>query len=366
MKARVMCASTLLAAAFFDANGGALKKPFSKGEQSEKINIEEQKAHSEDAADATDGGSVEAQETELATAVPEQPAVESPAATSAKATAVPEQPAAESPAATSAKKKEIVGDPIVLRINGRKEFRRSQILEAMKMIPPHMLQGLTSEKIFEILVEQKLHTYLLTEQAKKAGIDRRKEFCDSVEQFKEDQLGRMLLMIELSPKIENESALKARYTKYLVEFKKCNEFKVFHIMVNTETEAKDVLAALNKGEDFSKVAKVKSIAPSKDKGGEEGYIPIDRLPPQIKDKIVCLKAGEYSKEFVKIDDGYHIFKVADIRETTPQKYDDAMPMLKQVIMHEEATKLLDRLKKGAKIERYNEDGTVAPVPTIAP
>jgi peptidyl-prolyl cis-trans isomerase C len=332
---------------FFDANGGALKKHFSKGEQSEKINIEEQKASSEEAINVSANGLTEAGKAESTTAS-EQPATESPAA---------------APATAPTEKKEIVGDPVVLRINGRKEFRRSQILEAMKAIPPHMLQGLAPEKIFEMLVEQKLHTYLLTEQAKKAGMDRRKEFCNSIEQFKEDQLGRMLLMVELSPKIENESALKARYTKYLVEFKKCNEFKVFHIMVNTEAEAKDVLAALGKGEDFSKLAKEKSIAPSKDKGGEEGYIPVDMLPPQIKDKVIGLKAGEYSKEFTKTDNGYHIFKVADIRETTPQKYDDAVPMLKQVIMHEEATKLLDRLKKGAKIERYHEDGTIASAPT---
>ncbi|MDR2646066.1 MAG: peptidylprolyl isomerase [Holosporaceae bacterium] len=351
MKARVMCISTLLATMFFDVNGGALKKHFSKGEQSEKINIEEQKASSEGVVSTASNGSVEVQKSESTVTVPEQPATESPTA---------------APATAPTEKKEIVGDPVVLRINGRKEFRRSQILDAMKTIPPHMLQGLTPEKIFEILVEQKLHAHLLTEQAKKAGMDRRKEFCDSVEQFKEDQLGRMLLMVELSPKIENESALKARYTKYLVEFKKCNELKVFHIMVNTEAEAKGVLAALGNGEDFSKLAREKSIAPSKDKGGEEGYVPVDMLPPQIKEKIICLKVGEYSKEFTKTDNGYHVFKVADIRETTPQKYDDAVPMLKQVIMHEEATKLLDRLKKGAKIERYHEDGTAAPAPAPAP
>ena len=139
--------------------------------------------------------------------------------------------------------------------------------------------------------------------------------------------------------------LKARYTKYLVEFKKGKEFNILHIMVNTEKEIKEVLAALAKGEKFSKLAGEKSVAPSKDKGGDEGYVPIDMMPPQIKDKLIYLKEGEYTKEYIKTDNGYHVFQVVSIRETSPQKYEEAIPMLKQVIMHEEATKLLDRLKK---------------------
>jgi len=341
MKFKVGCIGTIAASMFFGSTyGGALKKQFAKeGQEAIKVEGQQPKA---DEAPATD-----------------EPATPAADTTSTTAAAAPE--AAPEAAAVPGERKKIVGDPVVLRINGKKEYRRSQILADMKLIPPQMIQGLSPDKLFEMLRDQKSSTYLMVEQAKKAGMDRTPEFLEKVEQLKDDLLGRMFLMRELAPKAENEAALKARYNKYLVEFKKGKEFQVFHIMVATEVEAKDILVALEKGEDFKRLAKEKSLAPSKSKEGEEGYIPVDLMPVQIKDKVLLLKSGEHTKEFVKTDNGFHIFKVGEIRDTTPQKYEEALPMLKQVVMHEEMTKLIERLEKQANVERFHEDGTaVAP------
>ncbi|MDR0968861.1 MAG: peptidylprolyl isomerase [Holosporaceae bacterium] len=330
---RICCAVTALSAAFLasQVEGGALKDFFTKKGQSE-TKIEEQNASSE-SNEATEDSSNKSETAE-----------------SDKKGSSDKKEAGE--------KKKIVGDPIVLRV-GKKEWRRSQVLADMRLIPPQLIQGISPDKLFEMLRDQKLNAYLMVEQAKKAGLDRTKEFVERVEQFKEELLARLFLMRELAPKAENESVLKARYTKYLVEFKKGKEFQILHIMIATEDEAKSILASLAKGEDFAKLAKDKSLAPSKDKGGDEGYIPVDLMPPQIKDKLILLKTGEYTKEAIKTENGYHIFKVGEIRETAPQKYEDAIPMLKQTIMHEEMVKLIDRLEKQVKVERFNEDGTPA-------
>ncbi|MDR0677993.1 MAG: peptidylprolyl isomerase [Holosporaceae bacterium] len=338
MKIKMIYTATL-AVLFLDASyGGALKKSFTKDEQSKSINIGEQ-SEAFSAEKGTSGSSEQNRESSIEE-------VDSTSATAPSAGA-----------STSTEKKKIAGDPIVLRINGKKEYRRSQILADMKAIPPQMVQGVSPDKLFELLRDQKSSTYLMIEQAKKAGLDHTKEFLDRLDQLKDELLGRMFLIKELAPKAENVSTLKARYTKYLVEFKKGKEFKIYHIMAASEKEINDVLASLGKGEDFSELAKSKSMAPSKDKGGEEGYIPVDLMPAQIKDKVILLKAGEYTKEFVKTENGYHLFKVADIRDTTPQKYEEALPMLKQLVMHEEMVKLIERLEKQAKVEKFNEDGT---------
>lgn len=353
MKVKMTCAAAALVVASSDAvHGGALKKHFDKDEQSKNINIEEQNASP-------------AEETETTSRPSGKQKDESNGSAEASVPSSPESTEAADSTSLTDEKKKIGGDPVVLRVNGKKEYRRSQILADMKLIPPQMVQGVAPDRLFEMLRDQKLNAYLMIEQARKAGLDRTKEFIDRVEQLKDELLGRMFLMRELAPKAENESALKARYTKYLVEFKKGKEFQIFHIMVNTEEEAKEVLTALEKGEDFLKLAKEKSAAPSKDKGGDEGRIPVDVLPPQIKDKIIFLKTGEYTKEYVKTDNGFHIFKVGEIGETSPQKYEEALPMLKQLIMHEEMTKMLTRLEKQVKVERFNEDGTPAAPKTKA-
>jgi parvulin-like peptidyl-prolyl isomerase len=370
MKMRTFCSIAVVAFVFFGTvEGGALKKMFAgkdgQAEQTGNIAIGNGEAAN------TGGTTPEAPAAETASSIadttaPQDSTPETGAEFEATPPAVEEtgaNPAGANPAAANpTESKKIVGDPVVLRINGKKEFRRSQVLEDVRKIPPQMAQGISADKIFEIIREQKLNVTLMTEQAKKAGLHNTKEFLDQVEQMKEDLLGRIFLMRELGGKIENESAIKARYTKYLVEFKKGKEFQVFHILVNTEDEVKGILAALEKGEDFGKLAKDKSVAPSKERNGEEGYLPVDMMPPQIKDKLIFLKSGEYTKEFTKTEHGYHIFKVGEIRETTPMKYEEAIPSLKQLIMREEMIKLMDRLEKQVKVERFNEDGTPAEKP----
>jgi peptidyl-prolyl cis-trans isomerase C len=338
------CAAAVLSLLCFEtSDGGALKKTFSKDGQIEDAKIEKNQTHAEETVDKND-----AKETQPVTSN------EIAADKASPPTNVDASPAKQT---ASGEKKKIVGDPIVLKINGKKEYRRSQILADMKLVPPQMVQGISPDKLFAMLVTQKLNTYLMIEQARKAGLDRTKEFMERLERFKEELLGRTFLIRELAPKAENESALKARYTKYLVEFKKGRECKVFHIMLSTEKAAKEVLSSLAKGTDFSKLATEKSEAPSKSKGGEEGYIPLEMLPQEIKDKISSLKDGEYTKDFLKTENGFHIFKITDSRDTTPQKFEEAKDMLKQVIMHEEMMKLLERLEKQARVERFNEDGS---------
>lgn len=321
-------------------NGGALKKDFLKsGEQKEEKN--------DDHIDANESEEEE-EEAALENAVEQGVASESatPAGTGASSS-------------DSGEKKKITGDPVVLRI-GRKEIRRSKILEAMKMLPPQLVKGLEPKKLFAMMVEQEMSTYLMVENAKKAGMDKNKEFLEKIERTKDELLARIFLMKEVAPKVENESNLKARYTKYLVEFKKGKEHLTFHIMLKTKEEADKVLAELAKGKDFSKIAKEKSLAPSKEKGGEEGFIPLDILPPAIKDKLIALKSGEYTKDPIKTEAGFHIFKIGESRDAVPQKFEEVKDMLKQMIMQEEIMKMIQRLKKQYNVEKFNEDGTPMP------
>ncbi len=354
MKIKTGCALAVLAFLCFDtANGGALKKYFIKNADVEiKDNAEEQKPADNTVANSSEGATTEAKETSTSnketstTDSKDESSKEEAAAPEAKEEAVPGE------------NKKIVGDPIVAKV-GKKEFRRSQILKDMKNIPPQLIQGIAPNKLFEMLRDQKISTYLMIEQAKKAGLDRSKEFLDRIEMLKEDLLGRMFLMKELGPKAGSETALKARYAKYVMEFKKDKEYSLRHIAIKTEKEAKDILASLAKGEDFAKLAKEKSFAPSKEKDGDEGYIPSNAMPDFVKKPITAIKKGDYNKEAIKTDNGFHIFKVEDIRDSSPLKYEEAKNMLNQLIFQEEMVKLMDRLMKQAKVEKFNEDGTPA-------
>jgi peptidyl-prolyl cis-trans isomerase D len=92
--------------------------------------------------------------------------------------------------------------------------------------------------------------------------------------------------------------------------------KARHILVSTEEEAKDIIAALNSGESFAELAK----ALSKDtgsgaNGGELGWAYKGKYVKEFEDFVWSAKPGELSAP-IKTEFGYHIIQLA-ARETRP-------------------------------------------------
>jgi len=83
-----------------------------------------------------------------------------------------------------------------------------------------------------------------------------------------------------------------------------------HILVKTESEANVVLFDLQRGADFEKIAREKSLCPSGKKGGNLGWFGRGQMVKEFENAAFALKKGEISKP-VKTQFGWHIIKVID-------------------------------------------------------
>jgi len=132
---------------------------------------------------------------------------------------------------------------------------------------------------------------------------------------------------------------KARFDKPQV--------KVRHILVATEQEAKDVMARLEKGEDFTALAKsVSKDTRSATKGGDLGWIR-KHENPQIGEAAFAAEIGKVQGP-VQSRLGYHVFEVMEKRESTP--LEEVRPAAEKQLAQTEGAKQLEALKKEAKIE----------------
>ena len=249
--------------------------------------------------------------------------------------------------------KEIKGNPVIYRI-GKKEIRRDEILEEVKLLPPQLVSQTPADKLFDIMKRQKLMSYLVVEQAKKAGMDKEKEYIDQINKLKERVLFENYLVKELEPKASNKTTLQKHYQDYLVEFKSGKEIKISTIALSTEKEAKEVISALGKGAAFDKLQKEKGLASSEN---SDRYIPVLRMPDELKKKFNAVAKNEVTKEPIKIADTYHVIKIVDMRDSKPSKFDEIKPLLSQIILREEMDKLLTKLENQYKVQKFNEDGT---------
>lgn len=88
---------------------------------------------------------------------------------------------------------------------------------------------------------------------------------------------------------------------------KSNQYRALQIVVKDEATAKEIVAQLQAGGDFKKIAKEKSIGPAAKKGGDLGYFQKGDFQPVVEQVILGLKPGEISVP-LKSEIGYHIFK----------------------------------------------------------
>lgn len=81
-----------------------------------------------------------------------------------------------------------------------------------------------------------------------------------------------------------------------------------HILVEDEELAKDLIKQLDEGADFAELAKEHSTDTSAENGGELGSFGRGKMVAEFEEAVFALKDGEYTKEPVQSQFGYHIIK----------------------------------------------------------
>ncbi len=86
-----------------------------------------------------------------------------------------------------------------------------------------------------------------------------------------------------------------------------NEIRCAHILVEKESQAKEILEKAKKGESFAKLAEQYSLDGSKKRGGDLGTFGRGMMVKPFEDAAFALQKGEISG-LVKTQFGYHIIK----------------------------------------------------------
>jgi peptidyl-prolyl cis-trans isomerase D len=126
----------------------------------------------------------------------------------------------------------------------------------------------------------------------------------------------------LRPQIKvSESEVRQYYSQHISDYRVQDRVQVAHILFKTmgkkpdelatiEKTARDVLAQVKSGADFSELAKKYSEDSSASKGGEIGWIVRGQTVKQFEDTAFSMKPGEVS-DLIKTTYGIHIIKVLD-------------------------------------------------------
>ncbi len=129
-----------------------------------------------------------------------------------------------------------------------------------------------------------------------------------------------------------------------------NEYNARHILVDSEQEAKDIIALLDAGGDFAELAREKSTGPSGPKGGELGWFGAGQMVKPFADATATLEKGSYTKEPVQTQFGWHVIRLEDTREGTPPPFEDVKERLKIMLANQKLQKHIEEMKASAAID----------------
>jgi peptidyl-prolyl cis-trans isomerase C len=245
-------------------------------------------------------------------------------------------------------------NPVVATVDGA-PVHRAEVEAAARALPDQMRQ-MPMQMLYGVLLDRVIDFRLLANEAERQKVGDDPAVGPALAEARAAVLREFLIQRTIEEGLTDEK-LRARYeAKKAEEGFVREEVHARHILVPTEDEAKAVIEELQGGADFAEVAQARSTGPSGPAGGDLGFISREQVVPEFADAAFALSAGETSQEPVQTQFGWHVIDVLERRNVEPT-YDETAPQLRQELAREIVTALVEDLRSGAEIERFNMDGS---------
>ena len=191
---------------------------------------------------------------------------------------------------------------------------------------------------------------LLAARARTEKLDQTEDFQRRIAFLTDRTLHSALVAKDVADAITEEE-IRARYDKEIANTPPVNEIHARHILVKSKEEAVEVIKQLDGGADFQKLAGEKTNDPSgKTSGGDLGWFGPGQMVPEFEKAAFALNVGQYTKEPVQTQFGWHIIKLEDKRVKQPPAFEQVKDQVKSILLREKYFALVKQVRDAAKID----------------
>ncbi len=203
----------------------------------------------------------------------------------------------------------------------------------------------------QTIIDEMIDRELLRQDALNKKLDRDPKFLEQLKQLRDNLLMSFALQTHLETNKITDAIVRNFYNQRISEIKMPKQYKAQHILVETETEAKEVIAEIAKGTSFGKLAKAKSTdIGSAKKNGDLGWVTKQKLVPSFGNAMEKLAKGEYTKTPVKSRFGWHIIKVEDIKSQQAPAFNRVKEQIRNGLQNQQMQQYSSQLRAKAKIQ----------------
>lgn len=206
------------------------------------------------------------------------------------------------------------------------------------------------QEMRQAIREELIRREVIAQEAKRKKLDSRAEVKNQMELAAQAVLvGAYLRDFATANKVSDDQVRK-EYEAIKAQLGD-KEYKVRHILVEKEDEARSVVERLKKGEKFDDLAKTLSKDPgSKDRGGDLGWSAAGAFVKPFSDAMVALGKGKTSDVPAHTEYGYHVIKVEDVRPLKAPSLEEVKPRIQEKLQQQAVAQEVNNLRGKAKVE----------------
>jgi peptidyl-prolyl cis-trans isomerase C len=218
------------------------------------------------------------------------------------------------------------------------------------LLKERLAQGQPDTPELRNAIRDELNTReLLVREAKKKGLDKNADVKNQIDLASQTVLVRAYVTDWIKANPIPEAALRKEYDTIKAQMGD-KEYKVRHILVEKEDEAKEIIAELQKGAKFEKLAERSKDPGSKEKGGDLDWNAPGNFVKPFSDAMVKLPKGKFTAQPVQTQFGWHVIKKEDERQMAFPELDQVKDRIKVALQAEKLQGIIKELREAAKIE----------------
>jgi peptidyl-prolyl cis-trans isomerase C len=201
----------------------------------------------------------------------------------------------------------------------------------------------------KMIKEELIRREVFLQEAQKRGLPEQPDVKFQIDLQRQNTLIQALMRDELKRNPVTDEQVQAEYDKQKAAAGQ-KEYRVRHILVEKEDEAKGIIDKLKKGEKFEDLAKVSKDPGSAAKGGELDWAGPDSYVKPFSEAMMKLEKGKFTEDPVQSQFGWHVIRLDDVRDATFPPLTQVNTQIRESMQQKKIQAFVEDLRKKAKVQ----------------
>lgn len=210
-------------------------------------------------------------------------------------------------------------------------------------------QGQDSPQMREVIKRDLISREVLMQEAIKQGYDKKPEVKAALDNARQAIVVNQLARDYITKNPVTDAEIKAEYDRFTKQTGD-KEYHVRHILLETEAEAKAVIAKIKAGSKFEELAKQSKDTGTAGTGGDLDWAAPSSFPPEFAAGFTGLQKGAVTETPVKTANGFHVIKLDDTRAAKLPTLAELKPQIADALAQKKLEEYKEQMVKKAKVQ----------------